>query len=166
MQLLEEFATSKRKCQECHRLSCCSPDMFMCFWISCFWCVCTELMCVCVHHHHPGELGDCDPLEHSPELVSEFRFTPKQSEAMEADIFGRWLDLRWDVRLSSHRGFSVRLYWGGLKSRMQDTFHCVRAAHWKVSSRPRNLTRAGLSPHWMKQLGQKAKHWKKKSSQC
>uniref|UniRef100_A0A3Q1F5Q4 Erythrocyte membrane protein band 4.1 like 4B n=1 Tax=Acanthochromis polyacanthus TaxID=80966 RepID=A0A3Q1F5Q4_9TELE len=40
------------------------------------------------------ELGDCDPLEHSPELVSEFRFTPKQSEAMEADIFSRWLDLR------------------------------------------------------------------------
>lgn len=43
----------------------------------------------------PGELGDCDPLEHSPELVSEFRFSPKQSEAMEADIFGRWLELRW-----------------------------------------------------------------------
>lgn len=42
-----------------------------------------------------GELGDCDPLEHSPELVSEFRFSPKQSEAMEADIFGRWLELRW-----------------------------------------------------------------------
>lgn len=41
-----------------------------------------------------GELGDCDPLEHSPELVSEFRFSPKQSEAMEADIFGRWLELR------------------------------------------------------------------------
>uniref|UniRef100_A0AAQ5XYY2 FERM domain-containing protein n=1 Tax=Amphiprion ocellaris TaxID=80972 RepID=A0AAQ5XYY2_AMPOC len=39
-------------------------------------------------------LGDCDPLEHSPELVSEFRFTPKQSAAMEADIFSRWLDLR------------------------------------------------------------------------
>ncbi len=43
---------------------------------------------------YPGELGDCDPLEHSPELVSEFRFSPKQSEAMEADIFGRWLELR------------------------------------------------------------------------
>lgn len=41
-----------------------------------------------------GELGDCDPLEHSPELVSEFRFSPKQSEAMEADIFGQWLELR------------------------------------------------------------------------
>uniref|UniRef100_A0A3Q0S0Q6 Erythrocyte membrane protein band 4.1 like 4B n=1 Tax=Amphilophus citrinellus TaxID=61819 RepID=A0A3Q0S0Q6_AMPCI len=39
-------------------------------------------------------LGDCDPLEHSPELVSEFRFIPKQSEAMEADIFSQWLKLR------------------------------------------------------------------------
>uniref|UniRef100_A0A667XKZ3 Erythrocyte membrane protein band 4.1 like 4B n=1 Tax=Myripristis murdjan TaxID=586833 RepID=A0A667XKZ3_9TELE len=39
-------------------------------------------------------LGDCDPLEHSPELVSEFRFTPKQSEAMEADIFSKWVELR------------------------------------------------------------------------
>uniref|UniRef100_A0A3Q0S0S1 Erythrocyte membrane protein band 4.1 like 4B n=1 Tax=Amphilophus citrinellus TaxID=61819 RepID=A0A3Q0S0S1_AMPCI len=41
-----------------------------------------------------SELGDCDPLEHSPELVSEFRFIPKQSEAMEADIFSQWLKLR------------------------------------------------------------------------
>uniref|UniRef100_A0A8C8JH80 FERM domain-containing protein n=1 Tax=Oncorhynchus tshawytscha TaxID=74940 RepID=A0A8C8JH80_ONCTS len=41
-----------------------------------------------------SELGDCDPLEHSPELVSEFRFTPKQSETMEADIFNTWVDLR------------------------------------------------------------------------
>uniref|UniRef100_A0AAX7SFF3 FERM domain-containing protein n=1 Tax=Astatotilapia calliptera TaxID=8154 RepID=A0AAX7SFF3_ASTCA len=39
-------------------------------------------------------LGDCDPLEHSPELVSEFRFTPRQSAAMEADIFNQWLTLR------------------------------------------------------------------------
>uniref|UniRef100_A0A8D3B8I6 Erythrocyte membrane protein band 4.1 like 4B n=1 Tax=Scophthalmus maximus TaxID=52904 RepID=A0A8D3B8I6_SCOMX len=41
-----------------------------------------------------GELGDCDPLDHSPELVSEFRFTPKQCVTMEADIFSSWLELR------------------------------------------------------------------------
>uniref|UniRef100_A0A8C7XI18 Erythrocyte membrane protein band 4.1 like 4B n=1 Tax=Oryzias sinensis TaxID=183150 RepID=A0A8C7XI18_9TELE len=41
-----------------------------------------------------SELGDCDPLEHTLELVSEFRFTPKQSETMEADILSRWLQLR------------------------------------------------------------------------
>ncbi|XP_034030747.1 LOW QUALITY PROTEIN: band 4.1-like protein 4B [Thalassophryne amazonica] len=41
-----------------------------------------------------SELGDCDPLEHSPVLVSEFRFTPKQTETMEADIFSKWLEFR------------------------------------------------------------------------
>uniref|UniRef100_A0A8C5I3V1 FERM domain-containing protein n=1 Tax=Gouania willdenowi TaxID=441366 RepID=A0A8C5I3V1_GOUWI len=49
---------------------------------------------LCIVRPCPGELGDCNPLDHSPELVSEFRFTPKQSEAMEADIFSRWLELR------------------------------------------------------------------------
>nr|XP_006007662.2 PREDICTED: band 4.1-like protein 4B [Latimeria chalumnae] len=41
-----------------------------------------------------AELGDCEPPEHSPELVSEFRFTPKQSEAMEMDIFQKWRECR------------------------------------------------------------------------
>ncbi|CAK6960656.1 band 4.1-like protein 4B [Scomber scombrus] len=58
--------------------------------LKCPYEVSVELASYCLQ----SELGDCDPLEHSPELVSEFRFTPKQSEAMEADIFGRWLDLR------------------------------------------------------------------------
>ncbi|XP_028983743.1 band 4.1-like protein 4B isoform X2 [Betta splendens] len=58
--------------------------------LKCPYDVSVELAAYCLQ----SELGDCDPLEHSPELVSEFRFTPKQSEAMEADIFGRWLELR------------------------------------------------------------------------
>ncbi|KAM7420758.1 hypothetical protein PAMA_015127 [Pampus argenteus] len=58
--------------------------------LKCPYDVSVELAAYCLQ----SEMGDCDPLEHSPELVSEFRFTPKQSEAMEADIFGRWLDLR------------------------------------------------------------------------
>ncbi|XP_022070412.2 band 4.1-like protein 4B isoform X1 [Acanthochromis polyacanthus] len=58
--------------------------------LKCPYDVSVELAAYCLQ----SELGDCDPLEHSPELVSEFRFTPKQSEAMEADIFSRWLDLR------------------------------------------------------------------------
>lgn len=71
-----------------------SAALLICLCVSeSFFFYASELICVCIHCH-PGELGDCDPLEHSPELVSEFRFTPKQSEAMEADIFGRWLDLR------------------------------------------------------------------------
>ncbi|XP_030249722.1 band 4.1-like protein 4B [Sparus aurata] len=58
--------------------------------LKCPYDVSVELAAYCLQ----SELGDCDPLEHSPELVSEFRFSPKQSEAMEADIFGRWLELR------------------------------------------------------------------------
>lgn len=58
--------------------------------LKCPYDVSVELASYCLQ----SELGDCDPLDHSPELVSEFRFSPKQSEAMEADIFRRWLDLR------------------------------------------------------------------------
>ncbi|KAK7886773.1 hypothetical protein WMY93_026394 [Mugilogobius chulae] len=58
--------------------------------LKCPYDVAVELGAHCLQ----SELGDCDPLDHSPMLVSEFRFTPKQSEAMEADIFNRWLDLR------------------------------------------------------------------------
>ncbi|KAM3614813.1 uncharacterized protein V6R79_019257 [Siganus canaliculatus] len=58
--------------------------------LKCPYDVSVELAAYCLQ----SELGDCDPLEHSPELVSEFRFSPKQSEAMEADIFGGWLELR------------------------------------------------------------------------
>ncbi|TSK20252.1 Band 4.1-like protein 4B [Bagarius yarrelli] len=41
-----------------------------------------------------SELGDCDPLEHTPLLVSEFRFSPNQSEIMEADIYRKWAECR------------------------------------------------------------------------
>ncbi|KAM4600832.1 band 4.1-like protein 4B [Polymixia lowei] len=58
--------------------------------LKCPYDVSVELGAYCLQ----SELGDCDPLEHSPELVSEFRFTPKQTEAMEADIFSKWVELR------------------------------------------------------------------------
>ncbi|KAM9783276.1 band 4.1-like protein 4B [Neosynchiropus ocellatus] len=58
--------------------------------LRCPYDVSVELAAYCLQ----SELGDCDPLEHSPVLVSEFRFSPKQSEAMEADIFSSWLELR------------------------------------------------------------------------
>ncbi|XP_017308669.1 band 4.1-like protein 4B isoform X1 [Ictalurus punctatus] len=41
-----------------------------------------------------SELGDCDPLEHTPLLVSEFRFSPNQTEIMEADIYRKWAECR------------------------------------------------------------------------
>ena len=47
-----------------------------------------------------AELGECELPEHTPELVSEFRFIPNQTEAMEFDIFQRWKECRYLVRLS------------------------------------------------------------------
>uniref|UniRef100_A0A3B3BDA8 Erythrocyte membrane protein band 4.1 like 4B n=1 Tax=Oryzias melastigma TaxID=30732 RepID=A0A3B3BDA8_ORYME len=58
--------------------------------LKCPYDVSVELAAYCLQ----SELGDCDPLEHTPELVSEFRFFPKQSETMETDILSRWLELR------------------------------------------------------------------------
>ncbi|XP_027499832.1 band 4.1-like protein 4B isoform X5 [Corapipo altera] len=40
------------------------------------------------------ELGECEHPEHTPELVSEFRFAPNQTEAMEFDIFQKWKECR------------------------------------------------------------------------
>ncbi|XP_059584491.1 band 4.1-like protein 4B isoform X3 [Alligator mississippiensis] len=41
-----------------------------------------------------AELGECEHPEHTPELVSEFRFTPNQTETMELDIFQKWKECR------------------------------------------------------------------------
>ncbi|XP_072910411.1 band 4.1-like protein 4B [Hemitrygon akajei] len=49
-----------------------------------------ELAAYCLQ----SELGDCEPLEHTSELVSEFRFNPNQTEDMEIDIFTKWKDCR------------------------------------------------------------------------
>uniref|UniRef100_A0A8C6QR04 Erythrocyte membrane protein band 4.1 like 4b n=1 Tax=Nannospalax galili TaxID=1026970 RepID=A0A8C6QR04_NANGA len=49
-----------------------------------------ELAALCLQ----AELGECELPEHTPELVSEFRFIPNQSEAMEFDIFQRWKECR------------------------------------------------------------------------
>lgn len=42
----------------------------------------------------PGELGDFDPTEHSPDLVSEFRFIPQQTEEMELAVLDAWKGCR------------------------------------------------------------------------
>lgn len=47
-----------------------------------------------------AELGECELPEHTPELVSEFRFIPNQTEAMEFDIFQRWKECRYHLSFS------------------------------------------------------------------
>ncbi|XP_020145011.2 band 4.1-like protein 4B isoform X1 [Microcebus murinus] len=49
-----------------------------------------ELAALCLQ----AELGECELPEHTPELVSEFRFIPNQTEVMEFDIFQRWKECR------------------------------------------------------------------------
>uniref|UniRef100_A0ABM5GQY8 Band 4.1-like protein 4B isoform X2 n=1 Tax=Pogona vitticeps TaxID=103695 RepID=A0ABM5GQY8_9SAUR len=49
-----------------------------------------ELSALCLQ----AELGDCELPEHTPELVSEFRFTRNQTEAMEFEIFQKWKEFR------------------------------------------------------------------------
>uniref|UniRef100_A0AAY4DL09 FERM domain-containing protein n=1 Tax=Denticeps clupeoides TaxID=299321 RepID=A0AAY4DL09_9TELE len=58
--------------------------------LKCPYDVAVELGAFCLQ----SELGDCDPQEHTPVLVSEFRFSPKQTEVMEADIFHKWMECR------------------------------------------------------------------------
>ncbi|XP_059363870.1 band 4.1-like protein 4B isoform X2 [Carassius carassius] len=58
--------------------------------LKCPYDVTVELGAYCLQ----SELGDCDPLEHSVVLVSEFRFSPKQTELMEADIYHKWAECR------------------------------------------------------------------------
>ncbi|XP_056619296.1 band 4.1-like protein 4B isoform X1 [Triplophysa dalaica] len=58
--------------------------------LKCPYDVSVELGAYCLQ----SELGDCDPSEHSVILVSEFRFSPKQTEIMEADIYRKWVENR------------------------------------------------------------------------
>ncbi|XP_026104972.1 band 4.1-like protein 4B [Carassius auratus] len=58
--------------------------------LKCPYDVTVELGAYCLQ----SELGDCDPLEHSVVLVSEFRFSPRQTELMEADIYHKWAECR------------------------------------------------------------------------
>ncbi|XP_065101617.2 band 4.1-like protein 4B isoform X2 [Paramisgurnus dabryanus] len=58
--------------------------------LKCPYDVSVELGAYCLQ----SELGDCDPLEHSVVLISEFRFSPKQTETMEADIYRKWIEYR------------------------------------------------------------------------
>ena len=42
-----------------------------------------------------AELGDYDLAEHSPDVVSEFRFVPVQTEEMELAVFEKWKEYRY-----------------------------------------------------------------------
>ncbi|XP_073703684.1 band 4.1-like protein 4B [Garra rufa] len=75
--------------------------------LKCPYDVAVELGAYCLQ----SELGDCDPLEHSIGLVSEFRFSPKQTEIMEADIYRKWAECRGMIPSQAELNFLNKCKW-------------------------------------------------------
>ncbi|KAK2903002.1 hypothetical protein QQF64_010114 [Cirrhinus molitorella] len=75
--------------------------------LKCPYDVAVELGAYCLQ----SELGDCDPLEHSIVLVSEFRFSPKQTEIMEADIYRKWVECRGMIPSQAELNFLNKCKW-------------------------------------------------------
>lgn len=58
-----------------------------------------------------AELGDCDPLEHTLDLVSEFRFIPEQTEDMELAIYNGWKDCRGQTPAQAEINYLNKAKW-------------------------------------------------------
>ncbi|XP_032001904.1 band 4.1-like protein 5 isoform X3 [Hylobates moloch] len=58
-----------------------------------------------------AELGDYDLAEHSPELVSEFRFVPIQTEEMELAIFEKWKEDRGQTPAQAETNYLNKAKW-------------------------------------------------------
>uniref|UniRef100_A0A8C7L2Q8 Erythrocyte membrane protein band 4.1 like 5 n=1 Tax=Oncorhynchus kisutch TaxID=8019 RepID=A0A8C7L2Q8_ONCKI len=58
-----------------------------------------------------SELGDCDPGEHALDLVSEFRFMPEQTEAMELAIFNTWKECRGQMPSQAEINYLNKAKW-------------------------------------------------------
>ncbi|KAK2906281.1 band 4.1-like protein 5 isoform X1 [Channa argus] len=58
-----------------------------------------------------AEMGDCDPLEHSLDLVSEFRFIPNQTEDVELAIYNAWKDCRGQTPAQAEINYLNKAKW-------------------------------------------------------
>uniref|UniRef100_A0A670YCL5 Band 4.1-like protein 5 n=1 Tax=Pseudonaja textilis TaxID=8673 RepID=A0A670YCL5_PSETE len=58
-----------------------------------------------------AELGDYDPIEHIPEIVSEFRFVPNQTEEMELAIFEKWKEYRGQSPAQAETNYLNKAKW-------------------------------------------------------
>uniref|UniRef100_A0A673XM56 Erythrocyte membrane protein band 4.1 like 5 n=1 Tax=Salmo trutta TaxID=8032 RepID=A0A673XM56_SALTR len=67
----------------------------------------TQYVTCCV----PAELGDCDPAEHALDMVSEFRFMPEQTEAMELAIFNTWKECRGQMPSQAEINYLNKAKW-------------------------------------------------------
>uniref|UniRef100_A0A3P8WS84 Erythrocyte membrane protein band 4.1 like 5 n=1 Tax=Cynoglossus semilaevis TaxID=244447 RepID=A0A3P8WS84_CYNSE len=58
-----------------------------------------------------AELGDCDPLDHNLDLVTEFRFVPNQTEDMELAIYNTWKDCRGQTPAQAEINYLNKAKW-------------------------------------------------------
>ncbi|XP_056245567.1 band 4.1-like protein 5 isoform X3 [Seriola aureovittata] len=58
-----------------------------------------------------AELGDCDPLEHNLDLVSEFRFIPNQTEDVELAIYNTWKECRGQTPAQAEINYLNKAKW-------------------------------------------------------
>nr|XP_056717489.1 band 4.1-like protein 5 [Euleptes europaea] len=58
-----------------------------------------------------AELGDYDPAEHIPDIVSEFRFVPNQTEDMEVAIFEKWKEYRGQTPAQAETNYLNKAKW-------------------------------------------------------
>ncbi|XP_040295912.1 band 4.1-like protein 5 isoform X2 [Bufo bufo] len=57
------------------------------------------------------ELGDFDPTEHTPDLVSEFRFVPTQTEEMELAVYQKWKEFRGQTPAEAETNYLNKAKW-------------------------------------------------------
>ncbi|XP_034549321.1 band 4.1-like protein 5 isoform X2 [Notolabrus celidotus] len=58
-----------------------------------------------------AELGDCDPLDHNLDLVSEFRFVPNQTEDVELAIYNGWKECRGQTPAQAEINYLNKAKW-------------------------------------------------------
>lgn len=58
-----------------------------------------------------GELGDFDPSDHLPDLVSEFRFVPTQTEDFELAVFEKWKEFRGQMPSEAEINYLNKAKW-------------------------------------------------------
>ncbi|KAM6979063.1 band 4.1-like protein 5 isoform 1-T1 [Tautogolabrus adspersus] len=58
-----------------------------------------------------AELGDCDPLDHNLDLISEFRFIPNQTEDVELAIYNAWKECRGQTPAQAEINYLNKAKW-------------------------------------------------------
>ncbi|XP_072326283.1 band 4.1-like protein 5 isoform X1 [Scyliorhinus torazame] len=58
-----------------------------------------------------AEMGDCDPSDHGPDFVSEFRYVPDQTEETELAIFQKWKECRGQTPSQAEMNFLNKAKW-------------------------------------------------------